>query len=132
MIGLILLIFLTILLLLFGVFCLVVSLGYPTWYKDKWQKDIQKNLPQNIITKTTIVGAISTGVGFILGLVILLVSDSNSVTTKTYHHQKKKKGIVLISRKLKKGPSGGSYYTKKKCTGFGKSRKCKMVKVYTK
>ena len=131
MIGLILLIFLTILLLAFGVFCLIVSLGYPTWYKAKWQKDIDEKLPQDLITKTTIIGAACTGVGFIFGLVLLFFSDSSS--TQTYHHHAKKKpGIVLLARKLKKGPSGGSYYSKGKCTGFGKSRKCKMMKIYTK
>ena len=129
MIGLILLIFLTILLLAFGVFCLIVSLGYPTWYKAKWQKDINEKIPQDLITKTTIIGATCTGVGFILGLVLLLFSDSTP--EKTYHRSKKKKGIILLKRKLKKGPGGGSYYTKRKCTGFGKSKKCKMMKIYS-
>ena len=134
MIGLILLIFLTILLLAFGVFCLIISLGYPTWYKKKWQIDINEKLPQDLVTKTTIIGSVCTSVGFILGLVLLLFSDSSSTTTtKTYHHHaKKKSGIVLLARKLRKGPSGGTYYTKRKCTGFGKSKKCKMVKIYTK
>ena len=129
MIGLILLIFFTILLLAFGIFCLTLALGYPTWYKAKWQKDINEKIPQDLITKTTIIGATCTGVGFILGLVLLLFSDSTP--EKTYHRSKKKKGIILLKRKLKKGPSGGSYYTKRKCTGFGKSKKCKMMKIYS-
>ena len=132
MIGLILLTFLTILLLASGIFCLIASLGYPTWYKAKWQQNINQKLPQDLITKTTIIGAICTGGGFILGLLLLLLSDSSS--SPTYHRRrtKKKPNIIYLARKLKKGPDGGTYYTKRKCTGFGKSRKCKMMKIYTK
>lgn len=134
MFGLILLIILVVLLLSFGIFCLIVSLGYPDWYKNMWKKDINKSIPQDLIAKTTIIGAICTGAGFILTLVILLISDTQS-TVKTLHRAKKKKakqGIVLVEHKLRKGPSGGSYYLQKKCTGFGKSKKCKMKKIYSK
>jgi len=134
MIGLILLIFLTILLFVFGVFCLIISLGYPTWFKNYWKKNINDSLPQDLLTKTTIIGATCTGVGFILGLVLILFSDDQS-TPETYYRTRRKKktpGIVLLERKLRKGPAGGSYYTKRKCTGLGKRKKCKMMKIYTK
>lgn len=134
MIGLVVLIIFSFLLLGFGLFCLIISLGYPDWYKNKWQKDINSKIPQDLVTKTTIIGAVFTCTGFMLGLIILLVADSHA-TPQKYHHAKKKKskkGIILLERKLKTGPSGGSYYTKRKCKGFGKSKKCKMIKIYAK
>lgn len=136
MIGLILLIFLTIVSCIFGLFCLIVSLGYPDWFKQFWQKNINAKLPQDLINKTTIVGAICTSLSVILLLVILTLDSGSDSDHNTHHrHSKKKKAdkdIVFLQRKLKKGPSGGSYYTKKKCTGFGKSKKCKMIKIYAK
>ena len=134
MIGLIILTFLTILSLIFGIFCLIISLGYPEWFKNYWKQNINQKLPQDLITKTTIFGATCTGLGFILTLVLILFYDTQS-TTKTYRRAKRKKakqGIVLLERKLKQGPSGGAYYTKRKCKGLGKRKKCKMIKIYTK
>ena len=104
MFGLILLILLATLLLAFGIFCFIISLGYPDWYKNIWKKDINKSIPQDLITKTTIIGATCTGAGFILTIVILLISDTQS-TVKTYRRAKKKKikqGIILVEHKLKK------------------------------
>ena len=124
------------LLFIFGIFCLIISLGYPDWFKNYWQKNINSALPQDLITKTTIIGATCTGLSFILLLVLIILFDTHSTKKKTYHRTKKskkaKKGIVLLERKLKKGPSGGSYYTKRKCQGLGKRKKCKMIKIYTK
>jgi len=122
------------LLLGFGLFCLIISLGYPDWYKSKWQKDINSKIPQDLVTKTTIIGAILTCTAFILGLVVLLFANPHSTPKKYYRAEKRKpkKGIIFLERKLKTGPSGGSYYTKKKCHGFGKSKKCKMIKIYGK
>ena len=141
MIGLILLIFLTILLFIFGIFCLIISLGYPDWFKTFWQHNINVKLPQDLVTKTTIIGSTCTGLSLILLLIIIILFDTYSTSnTCHYSHRKKKakkakkakKGIVLLARKLKKGPSGGSYYTKRKCKGLGKRKKCKMIKIYTK
>lgn len=117
----------------FGICFLVMSVGFPYWFKNYWQQNINSKLPQDLILKTKIIGSIFTGIGLILVIFVLLF-DTHYLL-KIDNHTKRKKtrqDIILIERKLKKGPLGGSYYIKKKCQGLGRRKKCKMIKIYTK
>jgi len=117
------------LLLTFGVTILAFALGNPDWYKKVWKDNIINNVPDNLVNVTVILGAVCTGLGFIFGLVALIKSEGESTRYRSVRRKKsKKKGIILIERKLKTGPSGGSYYVRRKCDRHG----CKNIKIYTK
>jgi len=117
-----------ILLLTFGVTILSFALGNPNWYKKMWEKNINDTAPDNLINVTVILGAVCTGLGFIFGLVCIIKSEGETRKYSRIRKKKKQKGIILIERKLKTGPSGGSYYVRRKCDRHG----CKIIKVYTK
>ena len=69
--------------LIFGLFCLILSLGYPNWYKNKWKKDF-KNEPQDLLIKTTTIGAICTAIGFMILLIIILFFDKIDKNKSNY------------------------------------------------
>ena len=123
---LIVLCIIAILLFASGTTLLVFSLGYPQWYKKVWDEHIESPVPDNLINLTTLLGAIISGIGFILMIIYIIKSETPEQKFKRASKTQRKKGIVLIKRKLNKGPKGGKYYVTRKCNRRG----CRNIKNY--